>query len=875
MNLLSVSQILAQSIDSFYLLLDKEFTVKAIEDNFNCTKIFNSSIFTIGKNFLNSFNIDDQKIVAAAFKSLDNQEENLQVVKLPIELQSGALNITWNISSIKKEDGSISGYELLGFHANKEARKNTTEQGKTMPSTPSLFDQDSQPYLSYDFDGNIIKFNPAFETLLQFEKNELIEKSFFSLVATSDLPLVRKNTSNAANGLPTQFICSLVNKNNEKVVVNIINTPLIQDGAVVGINAYVKEMTEKTVKNKILIEDEKRLLLVLGRLKKVLDSSLDMICAFDEKGKFTYVSAACKEILGYKTKEVIGKIYLDFVHPEDVERSFEATKNIKKGVGTTNFENRVFRKDGSIANLVWSSRWEASDKRYYCIARDATEKKLSEANLKASEEKYKTLFYNHSIPSWIYEIGTFQLLEVNEAAIEHYGYTQAEFLHLKLENLLFEGEIERHRRLSEQKDFYNQKHKGLWKHKKKNGEIFYAEISSNSIDYQGKRARLILSIDRTEQIIAEQELRKSNERFLFLSQATSDAMWDWDLQTNKVSWSEGLNKMFAFDNTQEPNQVDWRYNNLHPEDRERVETKIKFHLENNIPQWEDEYRMKAGNSFKYIYDRGYIIYNEKNEPVRMIGAMQDLTERKAHENMLQNLNNSLEKRAKELAESNEELERFAYVTSHDLQEPLRMVTSFLQLLEKRYKDKLDNKANEYINYAVDGAERMKQLILDLLEYSRVNSSKAEVEEVDVNNIIEDLKLTYKTFLSQTKGTINFTNLPKVEGNKTQILQLFQNVIGNAIKYRSSLPPVINISFEEENGFYKFAIADNGIGIDPKFFHKIFIIFQRLHNREEYSGTGIGLAICKKIIDKHGGRIWVESNPGQGTTFYFTLPKSKR
>ncbi|HSU51156.1 MAG TPA: ATP-binding protein, partial [Segetibacter sp.] len=440
--------------------------------------------------------------------------------------------------------------------------------------------------------------------------------------------------------------------------------------------------------------------------------------------------------------------------------------------------------------------------------------------------------------------------------------------------LLVESELKRHEEFRKQKDFYSKKHKGLWIHKKKNGEIFHAEISSNTIDYQGKRARLVLSIDRTEQIMTEQELRKSNERFVFLSNATFDALWDWDLLTDKVSWSEGLYKMFDIPDNENPTRIDWWFSHLHAEDKQRVEKKLKYHLQNNAPRWEDEYRMKVGSNYTYIYDRGYVIYDEQHRPVRMIGAMQDLTERKSHENMLQNLNNSLEKRARELAESNGELERFAYVASHDLQEPLRMVTSFLQLLEKRYKDKLDNKAHEYITYAVDGAERMKQLILDLLEYSRVNSSKAEVEEVDVNEIIESMQLTYKTFLIQTKGTINYTTLPVVKGNKTQILQLFQNVIGNAIKYRSNMPPVINVSYEEEKAFYKFVISDNGIGIDSKFFNKIFIIFQRLHNREEYSGTGIGLAICKKIIDKHGGRIWVDSDPGKGSTFYFTLPKSK-
>jgi light-regulated signal transduction histidine kinase (bacteriophytochrome) len=203
-----------------------------------------------------------------------------------------------------------------------------------------------------------------------------------------------------------------------------------------------------------------------------------------------------------------------------------------------------------------------------------------------------------------------------------------------------------------------------------------------------------------------------------------------------------------------------------------------------------------------------------------------------------------------------------------------MVTSFLQLLEKRYKDKLDQKAHEYITYAVDGAERMKRLILDLLEYSRVNSSKLEKEDVDIEDIIEELKVTYKSQLNETGACINTERLPVVRGNKMQLLQLFQNLIGNALKYRSAHPPIVSIYCEEDDLQYKISLKDNGIGIDPKFFNKIFIIFQRLHNREQYSGTGIGLAICKKIIDKHGGRIWVTSTGDVGSTFHFTLPKSK-
>lgn len=632
---------------------------------------------------------------------------------------------------------------------------------------------------------------------------------------------------------------------------------------------------KKGIKEKVLNKDEKRLRLILAQLKKILDSSVDMICTIDETGRFTYVSAACKEILGYKPKELIGKNYSDYVHTDDLEPSKAITSQILNGIGITNFENRFYKKDGSVAHLVWSSRWEDADRRFYSIARDATEKKLNEDSLKVSEEKYRILFYNHSIPSWIYDEETLEFLEVNDAAITHYGYSREEFLSLNFKNILSVSEMDKYENFNKKEASHQHKsEKKLWLHKKKSGELFYAEISSHPINYLGRKAQLVLSIDRTEQTIAEQELRRSNERFVFLSQTTFDAIWDWDLQTNETTWNEGVVTMFALKDASEAKKQNWWSHHIHPDDRERVEAKIKYHIENNIARWEDEYRIKAGNNYKYINDRGYIICNEDNKPVRMIGAMQDLTERKAHEDMLQNLNTSLEKRAKELAESNAELERFAYVASHDLQEPLRMVTSFLQLLEKRYKDKLDQKAHEYIDYAVDGAERMKRLILDLLEYSRVNSSKGEVENVDVNEIVKDLMLTYKNFLLETDGTINSKHLPVIKGNKTQILQLFQNIIGNACKYKSSLPPVIDISCEEEKTFYKFSIKDNGIGIDPRFFHKIFIIFQRLHNRDEYTGTGIGLAICKKIIDKHGGKIWVTSTPGEGSTFYFTLPKSK-
>ena len=201
-----------------------------------------------------------------------------------------------------------------------------------------------------------------------------------------------------------------------------------------------------------------------------------------------------------------------------------------------------------------------------------------------------------------------------------------------------------------------------------------------------------------------------------------------------------------------------------------------------------------------------------------------------------------------------------------------MVSSFLQLLQKKYESQLDETGNKYIHLAVDGADRMKRLISDLLQFSRVSSTAIALQPIDTNEIVEELKNLFKNKLFESGGVIHASNLPIIMADKTPITQLLQNLIGNALKYRSEAPPEIWVDCKEEAEEYIFSIRDNGLGIDSKFFEKIFVIFQRLHNKNEYSGTGIGLAICKKIVDRFNGRIWVESEPGKGSTFSFSFPK---
>ena len=235
----------------------------------------------------------------------------------------------------------------------------------------------------------------------------------------------------------------------------------------------------------------------------------------------------------------------------------------------------------------------------------------------------------------------------------------------------------------------------------------------------------------------------------------------------------------------------------------------------------------------------------------------------------------LNKALAELERSNRELEEFAYIASHDLQEPLRMVSSFLQLLQDKYKGKLDEEADQYIHFAVNGAERMQGLIVDLLTYSSL-FRRSEHAPVDLNQVLNEVVSGLAAVIQESDATITNDDLPTVAGIKSQLLQLFQNLVSNAIKFRKpGTNPLVHISAKKWYREWIFSVRDNGIGIEPEYYDRIFQIFQRLHTRTEYPGTGIGLALCKKVVEGHNGRIWVESKPGEGTTFYFAVPVQEK
>ncbi len=400
-----------------------------------------------------------------------------------------------------------------------------------------------------------------------------------------------------------------------------------------------------------------------------------------------------------------------------------------------------------------------------------------------------------------------------------------------------------------------------------------AAVANRAVDYGQDDARQITAFLGGIQAIsdrkrAEKALRGSEERFRQAINATEEGLWEWDILARQEFFSPRCCEIigYSFDDAELPHTYNSWEERIHPDDSERVNSALKNHLENGM-KFDVDYRHRhKSGEYRWQNSKGQAIFDERGKPTKMVGCISDITVRKQAEEVLL-------RRTEKLARSNAELEQFAYVASHDLQEPLRMVASYTQLLAKRYQGKLDADADEFIEFAADGAKRMQELIVDLLAYARIGTLGREFRttssEAALSAALQDLAAAIR----ESDAVIRSGPLPPVWADPVQLQQVFQNLLGNAIKFRHSRQSEIRVSGEESGAEWHFSVADNGIGIDPRYADQIFQVFQRLHTREEYSGTGIGLPICKKIVERHGGRIWMESQPGHGATFHFTISKS--
>lgn len=397
----------------------------------------------------------------------------------------------------------------------------------------------------------------------------------------------------------------------------------------------------------------------------------------------------------------------------------------------------------------------------------------------------------------------------------------------------------------------------------KDDKAFLEEIA-------GRIAQRIINARLYKEKLREIEIRKRTEemlieserRFRTLTEFLPQIVWT-SAPDGSVDYYNGRWSQYSGVPAEEAYGWNWGFL-LHPEDKEPTLKAWHHAIETGEP-FEIAHRLKRyDGEFRWHISRGVSLKNIRGKIIKWFCTATDINEEKAAQ---ERLGLTL----KELERSNNELEQFAYIASHDLQEPIRMIRSYSQLLEKRYKEKLDKKAEDYLGFIDEGGTRMHLLVSDLLQYSRITTKARPFEAVDCSLVVDNVLADLKIKIAEEKARVDSKELPVVKGDRTQIRQLFQNLIQNAIKFKSTRRPEIQIGAGRKGNYWQFHVSDNGIGIEKEFFERIFVIFQRLHEREKYPGTGIGLAICKKIVERHSGQIWVESEPGNGTTFYFTLP----
>lgn len=514
--------------------------------------------------------------------------------------------------------------------------------------------------------------------------------------------------------------------------------------------------------------------------------------------------------------------------------------------------------------------------KVYGSFQDIDERKKSAIKLAESENRFRTIL--EAEPEWVKLMGPGeQLLMVNPAGLAMIeADNEAQVIGKTLSEIILPEHMSAFSELTKNV-FRGESGKLVFEIKGLKGTRRWMETHAVPLkNSQGICISLLgVTRDITERKKAEEEIRDSEEKRRLIMNGALDAIICIDTRERITFWNPQAEVIFGWKESEVMGQQLSEL--IIPEPFRRYHTEgIKHYLKTGEGEALNvllELKAIRQTGEEFPIELTVLPVKQEGSEVFFCAFIRDISERKKNEDSLKQLNETLAQNAQELAISNKELEQFSYVASHDLQEPLRMVTSFLGQLEKKYSDSIDDKGKQYIHFAVDGAIRMRQIIQDLLEFSRVGRLDEEMAQVNINELLSDVISLYTIQIEESKTKITAEELPVIKTHKTPLFQVFHNLIGNALKYRhTENAPEIEISCTEIPGYWKFSVKDNGIGISKENFEKIFVIFQRLHNKNEYTGTGIGLAIVNKIINSLDGKIWVESEEGKGTVFHFTLPR---
>ncbi|HDQ03065.1 MAG TPA: PAS domain S-box protein [Deltaproteobacteria bacterium] len=594
----------------------------------------------------------------------------------------------------------------------------------------------------------------------------------------------------------------------------------------------------------------------------------------EDNGIVSFANKQFENLYQAKKTEIEGKIkWTNFVHEDDLDfmKHYHILRRIDSSAVPDHYEFRMINKSNQLRYIVNYESLVPNTKKSIASLVDITERKIAENSLNESEAKYRALF--ESASDAIILMDRERMIDCNQKTLEIFGCTREKLLASKTEKFWPEFQPDGRHTSDYLTEYFQSALNGETptfelKRLRYDGSEFEAEMTYTIVTLSGKRYLQVIIRDISERKKTEKALIEEEEKYRTLFESAIDTIIIIDNETIADCNLAALN-MFRITREQLIGQKTWKFmpelqpDGLKSRETAKEKTRQAIKGETLFLEWRfiryDSSAFDAELTFNTIILKGQKYFQ---------AIIRDITERKQAARQMKIL-------TEELKRSNTDLAQFAYVASHDLQEPLRMITSFVQLLQRRYHGKLDKEADEFISFAVEGASHMQKLINDLLKYSRVGTHGKSMEPTNFNIVVTHALSNLSKTIKAADAIINIDHLPTIYADYTQMVQLFQNLISNAIKYRGEKQPEVLIRATYSDNYWLFSVRDNGIGIEPEHVDKIFVIFQRLHNKTKYPGTGIGLSICKKIVERHSGSIWVESKPKQGSVFYFTIPKEQR
>ncbi|MGR9044975.1 MAG: PAS domain-containing sensor histidine kinase [Gammaproteobacteria bacterium] len=618
----------------------------------------------------------------------------------------------------------------------------------------------------------------------------------------------------------------------------------------------------------------------LSLLRDLLDQSGDAFIAVRaQDGRITYANEQACLYLDAPRETLTGQPIINFV--EALQKAgwpsvVEECRRVKRTVFETGLANR----DGErLIEVSICSIESGNDDYLVATVRDITDRKWTESVLVNSEHRFRILV-EHSLVG-VYLIQHGNMIYANPHLAQLFGYENEAMMNKPVAELVHPDDLaEVMATLYPRESEYSLKIRYEFRARHKNGSFFPVEIYGSYIDLDGEPATIGTLLDITERKKVEIALRESEERLRLTLKAAQQGWYDLNIKTGEAKVSAEYADILGYQPETFTENVESWLARMHPEDREVVMPLFQAYIEGKIPEYRVEFRQQTRSGhWKWILSIGSIVErNEQGEALRMLGTHRDITQRKKAEQAVRKLNEELEarvlERTQQLQAANQELETFTYTVSHDLKAPLRGIDGYSRLLQEDCKDNLDSECNLFIDNIRRGVRQMSELIEDLLAYSRVERRALKLVQIQVAKLIEHVKLEKKEEL-EALGAAFTVNLPEgltVKADFNGLMMVMRNLVDNAVKFsRDSKPPILDVGGRVEGQSCLLWVRDNGIGFDMKFHDRIFDIFQHLERAEDYPGTGIGLTIVRKAMQRMGGRIWAESVPGQGATFYLVLP----